>query len=280
MWCAAGACGDKCSGSWRRRVRCQRSIADALAQGDESGAEHLVDVAFHLLLRLWARPTTRGTGGGGERERTREREVGGRDGGGDEGEGRELSCPASIKVRTLLPRLHGGGGAENDSNSEGKEGRAFKRMKTGGTAVPRVHASNSAESVGTDTQAHAGTRAQTDTLVAWMVTTWKEIVQNVRRRTTRGEGSVIGEDIVAGVASKVSQVKSLLSQPTCVSIVYFKSGYNSCCSFLSLVITPVRVYSSPPPPPPPPPPRAHRQADRARIASAALPCDPGVIKVE
>jgi len=241
MWCAAGACGDKCSGSWRRRVRCQRSIADALAQGDESGAEHLVDVAFHLLLRLWARPTTRGTGGGGERERTREREVGGRDGGGDEGEGRELSCPASIKVRTLLPRLHGGGGAENDSNSEGKEGRAFKRMKTGGTAVPRVHASNSAESVGTDTQAHAGTRAQTDTLVAWMVTTWKEIVQNVRRRTTRGEGSVIGEDIVAGVASKVSQVKSLLSQPTCVSIVYFKSGYNSCCSFLSLVITPVRV---------------------------------------
>jgi len=157
----------------------QRGIADALAQGDESGAEHLVDVAFHLLLRLWARPTTRGTGGGGERERTREREVGGRDGGGDEGEGRELFCPASTKVRTLLPHLHGGGGAENDSNSEGKEGRAFKRMKTGGTAVPRVHASNSAESVGTDTQAHAGTRAQTDTLVAWMVTTWKEIVQNV-----------------------------------------------------------------------------------------------------
>ena len=149
----------------------QRGIADALAQGDESGAEHLVDVAFHLLLRLWARPTARGTGGERETEQAREREVGGRDGGGDEGEGRELLCPAG--------RPHGGGGAENDCSSEGEEGRAWKRMKTGGTSVPCVGACNSAEGVGTDTQVHAGTHTETDTLFAWMVSTWKEIVENV-----------------------------------------------------------------------------------------------------
>ena len=139
-------------------------VAAALACGDERGAERLVEVAFHLLLRLWARPACGDRSSAGALGRRHGPDGGGgldgRAAGGTEergGEGEKV--PGAV---------HGGG----DGGAELAEWeRARKRAKTGGTSAPRVAASASA---------YADAIAEDlDGLVSWMVSAWSGIVENV-----------------------------------------------------------------------------------------------------